>query len=305
MAGGYRDRKRSQLRRDRQILRPLLFMLPALAVYIFVMAYPLGHSFIMSFHESTGLGGEAPVWVGLANYKTLFVRDPIFWVAMRNNLLWTCYSLVIPVAIGLILAMFLNEEFKGRTILRGIFYYPSILSLIAVGLIWRWMYHPNLGFLNALLKRIGLAALAVDWLGDRRTALFATFIANAWQATGIVMVMFLSGLQTIPTEVYEAARVEGAGGWTTFCRITLPLLRETYIVVVAITMVNAMKVFDVIFSMTWGGPGRATEVLATYLYFNAYKYFKLGVGTAVSWVLLLLIALVVVPYVLYMSRKED
>jgi raffinose/stachyose/melibiose transport system permease protein len=243
--------------------------------------------------------------VGLANYKVLFARDPIFWVALRNNLLWTAYSLVFPVAIGLILALFLNEEFKGRTILRGIFYYPSILSLIAVGLIWRWMYHPNLGFLNALLERLGLGALAVDWLGDRRTALFATFIANSWQATGIVMVMFLSGLQTIPTEVYESARVEGAGGWITFWRITLPLLRETYIVVLAITMVSAMKVFDVIFSMTWGGPGRATEVLATYLYFNAYKYFKLGVGTAVSWVLLLLIALVVIPYVLYMSRRED
>ena len=239
---------------NNRIVKPLLFLSPALLIYLFVMVYPMFNSLYLSFFETSGVsGGEDLIFVGLGNYKAL-MYDDIFWISLRNNILWMIWALIIPMSIGLLLAVILNSPFKGKVIYRGIFYYPSILSFIAVGLIWGWLYSPSFGLINQLLNNIGLPSLTRNWLGDAKTALFASYLAHAWQATGFSMVLFLGGLQTISLDVYESAKVEGANKLQTFWKITLPLLRQTYIVIIAMTMIGSMKVFDTIFTMTGGGP---------------------------------------------------
>jgi raffinose/stachyose/melibiose transport system permease protein len=164
--------------------------------------------------------------------------------------------------------------------------------------------NPQLGLINSFLHLLGVQQ-TVSWLGNMDIALFSVFAADVWMSLGFAMVLFLGGMQSIPNELYEAAYVEGAGKVQSFWGITIPLLRETFIVITVLYMIGSMKIFDIIFSMTLGGPGRATYVLAVYMYFNAFKFFKLGMGAAVSWIMVLLISIIVIPYVSFMSRDRE
>jgi raffinose/stachyose/melibiose transport system permease protein len=285
-----------------RIIKPLLFLAPAIIIYAYIMIFPMAYSLYMSLYQTTALSGGT--YVGLNNYKTLFFDDPIIWVSIKNNLIWLVLALVIPLWLGLFAAVVLNREFKGRIAYRSLIYYPSVLSLTAVGLIWGWLYHPQLGLFNVFFQKIGLPFLAQTWLGDPRTAFFSIFVSDTWISVGFAMVMFLGGMQSIPLELYECARVEGASPAHIFVRITIPLLRETFLVITTLYMIGSFKIFDIIFTMTAGGPARSTWVLALAMYMNAFKFYKMGYGSAVSWTILLFVAIIVIPYVLFMSREK-
>jgi raffinose/stachyose/melibiose transport system permease protein len=292
----------SSIRRSR-VYKPLLFLTPAIIVYGFVMVYPMIYSLLLSLYPVSGLNIEFK-GLGLQNYKTLLFHDPVFWESLKNNGIWMGLALVIPMFLGLLVAQVLNRNFRGRIIFRALYYYPSILSLTATGLIWVWMYNPQLGLLNSFLKTVGIKG-TISWLGNMQIALFSVFAADVWMSVGFAMVLFLGGMQSIPNELYEAAYVEGANKTQSFFRITIPLLRESLIVITVLYMIGSMKIFDIIFAMTLGGPGRSTYVLAVYMYFNAFKFFKLGMGSAVAWIMVILVAIIVIPYVSFMSRDKD
>jgi raffinose/stachyose/melibiose transport system permease protein len=281
---------------------PYLFLLPGLAWYLIFLGYPMAYSLVASFTDWDGLS-PTRTFVGLENYKTILFDDRVSRLALTNNLIWTAFSLLVPTVLGLLLAVALNSLIPGRTIFRTIFFSPVVLPLVAVGMIWAWMYNPQFGFINQLLELVGLGHLARGWLSDFQTAFGATMVTAFWQGTGFPMILYLAGLQGIPNEQYEAARIDGANRFQSFRDITLPWLRETHIIVITLAVIYSLRVFDLIYAMTYGGPGRSTQVLATWMYFNTFQYHHAGFGSAIAWVIALISMIVTIPYIRLMSRR--
>jgi raffinose/stachyose/melibiose transport system permease protein len=283
-------------------LTPYLFLLPALIWYLCFLVYPMLLSLYFSFMDWDGLSAQMQ-FVGLQNYRSIIFEDDISRLALKNNLLWTLGTLLIPTVGGLLLAVALNRNLRGRNTFRVIFYGPGVLPLVAVGMIWAWLYNPQFGFVNEVLKLIGLGAYTRGWLSVFETALPATFITAIWGGIGFPMVLYLAALQGIPSEQYEAARMDGANGFQLFRNITLPWLREAHVIVLSLAVINSFKTFDLIYTMTYGGPGRSTQVLGTWMYFNAFQYYHAGYGAALAWVIALITLIFAVPYIRNMSRN--
>ncbi len=287
--------------RRRIRLTPYLFLLPALLWYLIFLGYPMFYSFIISLTDWDGLS-RGSSWVGLSNYTSAIFQDQVTILALRNNLIWTAGTLVIPTTLGLLFAVALDQKLPARTLLRSIFYSPAVLPLVAVGLIWAWMYNPQFGFINEVLKAVGLGRFARGWLSVFETALPATFLTAIWTGVGFSMTVYLAALQGIPREQYEAARMDGATGPRLFWNITLPWLREAHVIVLSLAVINSFKVFDLIYTMTYGGPGRSTQVMGTWMYFNAFQYYHAGYGSAIAWIIAIITLVVAIPYVRRMSR---
>jgi len=285
------------------ILIPYLFLLPALVIYLVFLIYPMFDSLLISFTKWDGLSSTRP-FVGLANYQRIF-QDPVAVLAVKNNLIWTVVILVIPTVLGLLLALGLNQKFRGSSLFRSFFYAPAILPLVGVAGIWSWMYDPNVGLINTLFHQLGLGNLAQQWLGNPTTALPSVMVAAIWQGLGFPMVLYLAGLQGIPAEQYEAARIDGASLLQQFWHITMPGLRETHIIVITLGVIGSFKVFDLIYAMTYGGPGQATQVLASWMYFQTFQYYNVGYGSALTWVIALISLIVTIPYIQVMSRRNE
>lgn len=285
------------------VLKPWLFVFPALFIYIAVIFIPTLYTLYLSFFNWNGVA-PTKTFVGLSNYTELLLHDSVFPRAVANNLLWTLGSLTIIMGIGLMLAILLNQKLKGRIMFRGIFYFPYVLSGVIVATIWTWMYNPMQGFFNKALELIGLGSWAQAWLAEPKFALYAVFVAAVWNGVGQPMVLFLAGLQTIPQDPYEAATIDGAKPRQMFWFITVPLLRETFVIVVAITMVSSMKVYDLIYAMTGGGPAESTHVLASWMYIQTFKFANIGTGSAISMFLVLITLVIIIPYVYYTTKKS-
>ncbi|WP_110933592.1 carbohydrate ABC transporter permease [Paenibacillus bouchesdurhonensis] len=283
--------------------KPWTFLLPALLIYLIVIVAPSLYTLQLSFFRWNGISPNKQ-FVGLQNYIYLFTEDTVFQTALKNNVLWLVGSLTIIISLGLMFALLLNRKIKGRSLFRGVFYFPYVLSGIIVALMWTWLYHPTRGFFNTVLEAIGLGNLAHTWLSDPKTALYAVFVAAVWQGVGLPMVLFLAGLQSIPKDCYEAAIIDGAKPLQSFRFITIPLLSETFVIVFATTMVNAMKVYDIIYGMTAGGPAQSTQVLSSWMYYQTFKFNNIGVGSAISWILVLVAMAVIIPYVFYTNKKS-
>jgi raffinose/stachyose/melibiose transport system permease protein len=280
------------------------FLLPALVLYLVFAIFPVYSSIRLSFYEWDGIS-SVQTFVGLENYVTIFTEDEIFWIALRNTALWTSLSLFIPTSMGLALAVALNQKIKGRNAFRTAFFVPGVIASIAVAGIWSWMYNPNLGIVNTVLREIGAEWLIQDWLGDYRIALLSVFAASVWQSAGSNMILFLAGLQTVPQDLIEAAKVDGASAMQRFFSVVLPSIRPTFVVVISLTIINSLKAFELIYGMTGGGPAQSTNVLASWSYFQALQLRNFGVGMAVAVVLLLITLVIVIPYVLWASRTEE
>ena len=279
-----------------------LFLLPAVVIYCSVVVYPTFYSLFLSFFKWNGI---APVkeFVGLNNYINLFTTDSVFKMALRNNFLWMCMTILFTVTLALCFALLLNMKFRGRTVARGILYFPYILSGVIVAVTWQWIYHPQLGLLNNFLSAIGKPEWMYPVLSETNTAFPAVFIAGLWQYVGQPMILFLAGLSTIPTDLTEAAHIDGANKIQCFFRITLPMLKETTMIVLATQIINSMKVYDIVYAMTGGGPAQSTQTLATWMVTQTFTFAKLGTGAAISWIMVLLSAVIVVPYVIYQSKN--
>lgn len=285
------------------MLTPYLFLLPALFIYCAFVIYPMFDSLFISFTKWDGLSATRP-FVGWANYQRIF-QDPVARLAVNNNLIWTAVTLVVPTVLGLLLALGLNHKFPGNQVFRSFFYAPAILPLVGVAGIWAWMYDPNLGLINTALHHLGLGNLAQQWLGNPATALLSVIIAAVWQGLGFPMVLYLAGLQAIPSEQYEAARIDGASALQQFWYVTMPGLRETHIIVITLGVIGSFKVFDLIYAMTYGGPGQATQVLASWMYFQTFQYYNVGYGSALTWIIALISLIVTIPYIQVMSRRSE
>jgi len=279
-----------------------VFAAPALLVYFVFLVYPAVSSLWFSFTDWDGLSPTYNV-VGLKNYTSM-PSDPVVVQAAVNNLIWAVVTVVVPVVLGLALAVALNGKVRGKPFLRLIFYTPAVLPLVSVASIWGWLYNPQYGAINAFLRAVGLNGLAQPWLGQDSTALGATMVAAIWLRVGFPMLLYLAALQGIPHDLYEAATVDGATRWQQFWHITMPGLRPAHYVVIALSVIDSFKVFDLIYAMTYGGPGTATQVMGTWMYFNVFQYNQAGYGTAIAVVITLVAIVVSVPYVRSQTKEH-
>lgn len=279
---------------------PYLFMLPALIIYLSVIVFPVFYSLVISFKSGTGIGNME--FVGLKNYAQL-VHDDVFWMSFRHTIIWIVLTVVLTMTISLMLAVLLNQKFVGRTFFRAFFYFPSVISAIAVAIIWRWIYNPQIGFINQFAKAIGLD-FSQTWISTPSTALFALFIASLWQAIGQPMILFLAGLGGISPDVLEASDIDGANAVQKFFRITIPLMKDTFVMVISTLLIAAMKVYDIVKGLTDGGPNNATQVLASYMYNQVFQYNNVGYGTAIAIVMVLMMLVVIIPYMSFTAKKE-
>ena len=279
-----------------------LFLFPALFIYIIVVVFPTVYSLFLSFCDWNGLGAKK--FVGLKNYIQLFTSDSVFYTALRNNIIWIILTICLTVLLALLLALVLNRSFRGRIVYRAIFYFPYMLSWIIVGIIWKWMYNPNFGLINQVLGMVGLDSLKGAYLSNTKMALYCVFIAALWQGLGQPMLYFLAGLQTLPNDILEAAKIDGAGKFNLFFRVIVPMLKETFVIVLATQIIASMKVYDIVYVMTDGGPANSTQTLATYMYNQTFTYSQLGVGSAIATVLVVIMMVVIVPYVAFSTKDE-
>jgi ABC-type sugar transport system permease subunit len=259
---------------------PYYFLLPAVILVGGLLIWPFLSTAYLSLTEYSGLGGAR--FVGLANYLN-FIQDPILLRSLSNTLLWVIGSLLLPVGLGLFVAT-ISFDLNGGALYRVPFLLPYALSGTAIGVVWEFMLRRD-GAINALLEAIGLGRFGQAWLLSPPLNTLSMIVASTWQSMGVAVILFLVGLQTIPREPIEAARIDGAEGWTLFRYITLPLLRPMTIVVVGITLVNSLKTFDIIWVMTQGGPSRSSETLAVTMYRETFLLFKYGYGSAIAVVL--------------------
>ena len=276
-------------------------LLPAAVIYLSVIVAPVCYSFFISLFKWNGIGEKQ--FVGLSNYINLFKGDKIFHTAIINNLIWIVLTIFVTMTIALLFAVILSKQFRGRTFFRGFFYFPCVIAPIAVAIIWRWIYNPNIGFINEFFKALGIN-FTQGWISDPNVSLYAVFAAALWQAIGQPMILFLAGLQAISPDVLEAATIDGANGIEQFFLIKVPLLKDTFVIVIATLIVAAMKVYDVVQGLTGGGPNNATQMLSTYMYSQVFQYNNVGYGTAVACIMVLMMMIVIIPYVSF-TAKED
>ncbi|MBB3462891.1 carbohydrate ABC transporter permease [Rhizobium sp. BK377] len=285
-------------------MQAAILLVPALAIYAVFALYPMLNVVILSFQKWNGLDTNRQ-FVGMANYSAIFTRDPVFWVAFRNTVIWTLMSLIFPPLVGLLLALSLNQKIFGRNGLRAIFYLPVIIAPIAVATMWKWMYDPFFGLFAQLLTSWGMQGWIKDWLGNKDIALYSVFVAYLWQTVGFSMVLFLAGLQNVSQTLVEAARIDGAGRWAVFKHVTLPALRPTITIVLVLSIISSLKAFDIVYGLTGGGPAQSTQMLALWAFTQAMQIFDFGRGAAISVVLLLITMAVVIPYLRWTQRHEE
>lgn len=279
-----------------------LLTLPAVVAFIAFVAYPLAHTVLLSLYAWSPIH-PAKLYVGLGNFRELF-SDPNFAVAARNNGWFILLSLLIQMPLGLLLAIGLNSTLRRHRLLRTAFFAPFVLPVVAVGLVWQLIYEPNLGALNSLLHALGWEQFASGWLGDPVLAIFAVIAVSCWRYVGFHMMILLAGLQSIPEELYEAARIDGAGPWRQFTHITLPCLRRVLLVDALLITVGSIKIFDLVQVMTGGGPGFASDVLATFMYRTAFTYWRMGYSAAIAVVMLVLTLVLTVAYIRLTGKEE-
>jgi raffinose/stachyose/melibiose transport system permease protein len=279
-----------------------LFLLPALVIFTTFVIYPILASLYYSLTDWDGLAPDLH-FVGLANFQQLF-GDPSVLTDLKNTLVFAVGVMVLQNGLALLFAIILDGFLRRLTFLRVLFLIPAMLSGLAIGYIWSYIYTPEFGFLNAFLSRIGLSSWQQDWLGSAHQVLSSLIFTNSWEFMGFGMVIFLAGLQAVPPELYEAANIDGTSGWQRFRHITFPLIAPSVTINVILTMIGSLKVFDLIFVMTNGGPGDASESLAIRLYKEAFTLNHFGYGTAVGIVMSVLILGLSVLNLRFLRQRE-
>jgi len=292
---------RAARRRDRTV-PPAAFVVPALVVYAVVVLYPSLAGVFYAFTDWSGVGGFS--FVGLDNFGDLLDDDRAL-DSVRNTLLLTVAVVVVQNGIGLLLALGVNANIKTKALLRVIFFAPAVVSPVMIAFLWKYIYNPEDGAgLNGALGAIGLGGLRQDWLGNPSLALWSVAAMVVWQYAGYSMVIFLAGLQGVPEELHEAARIDGASAWQRFRYVTWPLLAPALTINLMLSTIGGLKLFDQVYAATNGGPGTSSETLSTVLYKEAFVYGKFGYSTAVALVLALFVAAVSLVQLRYLRARE-
>jgi len=278
----------SQMERERR-RAAFWFLLPAVLFFGVYVVYPILDSIVLSFYDWDGMAERT--FVGLGNYRELFSSDA-FHKALKNNVIWLALFMLAP-PMGLAIALYLNQKVAGIRLAKSLFFFPFVLSGVVVGLVFTWFYDPTFGLLAVLLGR------GIPILGDERWVTFGIVFAALWPQTAYCMILYLTGLTSVNPELVEAARIDGAKGWKTLWHIILPQLRPATFIAVVVTVIGALRSFDLISVMSSGGPYESSTVLAYLMYEQAIKYYRQGYGAAIAVVLFL----VMLGYIAYFLRR--
>jgi raffinose/stachyose/melibiose transport system permease protein len=280
--------------RQRKQNRPLVFFAgPAVILYIIFFLTPGLNSLRLSVFDWNLYDYVPRTFNGIDNYTRL-ADDILFKKAVGNNLEFMLWVVIFQGGLSLLLAMMLVKNTRTNVLLRAIYFFPTILSSVSVGLIWSFMFESNLGIINTVLNSAGLPQLTANWLGDENIALYAIVVTQVWFHTGQMMVIYVAGLQQIPAELYESARIDGANAFQMFRKVTWPLIIPTGFVVIAYTTIQSFRAFDLIYTMTGGGPDYSTEILATRIYTLGLLQGRYGYAAAQSVFFMFTIALITI-----------
>ncbi len=289
------------LKSRRNLSNIIFFVAPALSILIVFGLIPIVYNFVMSLYKTDLLSPS--VFVGLRNYEILF-RDWVFQQSLKNNILLVCGSLIAHLVVALFLANILFAKLRGTNFFQSAFFLPSVVTGVAVGLTWTFMFNSEFGLVNSILRILHLAQFQHQWLADKSTAMLSIIIAVMWQYVGYHIGIQLAAMRNIPIELYEAAALDGASKWRQFTDITFPLIKPVLKVDAILIITGSLKYFDLVFVMTRGGPNHATEVLSTYLYYQGFRTLKYGYASAIGNILLLLCVLAIVLSNLVFKSKD-
>lgn len=284
-------------RRLKQAVEGYLFISPWLVGFVVFTAGPIAASFGLSFFKWSLL--RPPRFIGVENYVTMFTDDPLFGQSLRVTLIYVAVAVPLQLAFALLLALLLNQKVRFIPVFRTIFFLPSVVSSVAIAVLWLWLYQPELGLINSLLERVGVEG--PTWLISKRWALPGLIGASLWSVGG-TMIIFLAGLQDIPQHLYEAAALDGAGEWAKFRHVTLPMLSPVIFFNLVLGTIAGFRNFELPLIMTEGGPLNATMFYVLYLYLNAFNFLKMGYAAALAWILFIIIMAVTIVQ-LWLARR--
>ena len=296
--------------RNQLKLAPFLFLAPAVGLFLVFVIYPIADSIWVSFHEWSGVNRYAVdedgnlknfKWVGLDNYIYLFTNDDEFYVAVFNNIKWFFFSL-IAIPFGILLALFLNQQILGIRWIKSLFYFPFVINAVVIGIIFTWFYNPKYGSLAYLLGFFGMEPLPI--LSDENFATYGIIVASLFPGIAYTMIIYITGLTAVSKDMIEAGRIDGASGFTMFWNIILPQLRPATLIAVVVTIVGALRSFDLIAVMTGGGPWGSTNVLAYKMYEDSLFNFRMGYGASTAVVLFILMDIYIAWFLYRLFKRE-
>lgn len=281
-----------------------LMVTPAFLILSVIFAYPILRSFWLSLFTKN-LGTKLiPIFSGFDNYGRM-IGDSRFWQTLWNTIIFTSSSVLLELVLGMAIALILHQAYKGRSLVRTVALLPWALPTALIGLAWTWIFNDQFGVWNDILIRLGIIQSGVNWLGNPITAMMAVIAADVWKTTPFISILLLAGLQSIPTELYEAYAIDGATAWQSFTKITLPLLMPQIVIVLLFRFAGAFGVFDLIQVMTGGGPGGATEVVSLYIYSTVMRYLDFGYGASLVVVTFLFLVAVVLIGSFLLSKSSN
>ncbi|GAA0833988.1 MAG: sugar ABC transporter permease [Marinomonas sp.] len=287
-----------KLHSKQQQWMPILFLAPAVILFSLYVIFPIAQSIWLSFFEWDGLGEKT--FVGLSNYFELF-SDEQFWTALINNLYWLIFFMLAP-PIGLLLALFLNQKVMGIRFVKAMFFFPFVISQVVVGLVFSWFYDPSFGLFNKAIELFGFQPIAV--LSDEHWVTFGIIVAGLWPQIAYCMILYLTGLNNLSPDQIEAARLDGAHGWKMLRHVILPQLKPATFIAIVVTVIGALRSFDLVATMTSGGPFGSSSVLAYFMYEQSIFNYRAGYGAAIATILFLIMDIYIAYFLWRMLKSE-
>ncbi len=292
-------------RKKNDLLFTILLILPAGLLIAVVTIYPLLRSFTISLSKWDLTKNSAThAFVGLDNYRYV-LHDPTFWQSVKITLIFVIGAVSINLTLSLLISLLLNRDFRGRDVVRMLALLPWAIPGVVNGIMWKWILNPSYGALNGILYNLGIIDKYVVWLGTPASALLMVILADVWKEMPFIMLLMLAALQTIPKELYEAATVDGANGFQSFWKITFPQIKPTIFVALTLRTIWALKSFDLIYTLTAGGPSGGTTVVGFYTYLKTFVALNLGRGSAVAYLMTIVVALLVIVYQRALYQEEQ
>lgn len=279
----------------------IVMLLPTLLIYTVFIVIPVLVAVYYSFTDYSGLGKA--VYKGFENYSRMF-HDKLFLTALKNTLLVLVFSIAFLLVGSFLVALLMNKSFKGNALFKMIVFSPYVIAPIIIGIIWGYILNPNYGLLNSLLRRLGLDFLAIEWIGGLKWSPLSLAMVFTWQVLGFHATIFLSGIKTIPNDMYEASAIDGANALQKVFYITIPMLKETIIINTVLVITGVFKIYELVYQLTGGGPAHQSELLTSYMYFTVFTSRRYGYGMAIAVVILVLSIAGSFAYIRITSKKQ-
>lgn len=285
-------------------ITPYLFVLPAFLFFAVFILYPVLRAILLAFQDYQ-LSGEVR-FVGFKNFVDGVIKDPVFWLAMKNTVLYSIVRVPVNVFVGLIIATLIFQVGKRwQSFFRAAYYLPGVISLVVISMVWKWLYNPNYGLLNQILLKLNLITEPIPWLTSTKWALPSLMLMAILSSPGSAIIIYLAAMSNIPTSIYEAASLEGANEFTQWWKITIPLLNNTTLYLLVMNTIASFQVFTQVYVMTRGGPGYATTMITPLIYFRAFKDYEFGIASAQALVLFIVILSISLIQFKYIRRKGE